>query len=144
MGKGTLVLANSGAAVTPWTIYTSIATRQLDALIQLRLAQCSKLYAGITRHADELYQALMEMESRFPEVQERFRTDLRELKAQGWHQYLESRAVKPATFRKWKQRKLQSLFGRPKPVLDPDPVCADPPRNRRVHWRITRNSKSHP
>lgn len=119
MGKGTLVLANSGVAVTPETIYTSMATRQLDALIQLRFSQCSKLYAGFTRHADELYRALLEMESRFRK-QERVRTDLKELKAQGWHQYLESRGVKPATFRKWKQRKLQSLVGPLEPVLVPE------------------------
>ena len=116
MGRGTVGLVKSGVAVTPETIYTSMATKQLDALIQLRFSQCSKLFEGFTRHADELYQALLEMESRF-QKQERFRTDLKELKAQGWHQYLESRGVKPATFRKWKQRKLQSLVGPPKPAL---------------------------
>jgi hypothetical protein len=89
--------------VTDAPDYTQMATKELDALIRSRSAQHTKLQRGVTRHEQGLYQSLSEMERRYNK-QERYRTDLKALKAPGWHQYLVSRGVQPATFRKWKSR----------------------------------------
>lgn len=114
MGKQLAIPAKSDVTVTAETKYAGMSAVELDALIKTRFAQCTKLYAGLTRNSDDLYLALAEMETRF-QKQERYRTDLKPLKSQGWHQYLESRGVRPATFRKWKNRRLLSLT-RPKAV----------------------------
>src|ERR1019366_9999306 len=102
MGKLALV-QTTGVTVTPVKTYASMSAVELDAVIQSQMAQCKKLYASLVRHADSLYEALCAMELRF-QKQERFRTDLRPLKAQSWYGYLESRGVKPSTFRQWRHR----------------------------------------
>jgi hypothetical protein len=118
MGKLALV-QTTGVTVTPVTTYASMSAVELDAVIQSQMAQCKKLYAGLVRHADSLYEALCAMELRF-QKQERFRTDLRPLRAQSWYGYLESRGVKPSTFRQWRHRRLLSLMKPPVVAVTPD------------------------
>jgi hypothetical protein len=88
----------------------------LDDFIKSQYAQCRSLFRKLERHSDTLYLALAEMETRF-QKQERFRTDLKPLKATTWHEYLQSRGVQPAAFRQWKHRKLQSLVKSATPVV---------------------------
>lgn len=118
MGKLALV-QTTGVTVTPDTTYASMSAVELDAVIQSQMAQCKKLYAGLVRHADSLYEALCAMELRF-QKQERFRTDLRPLRAQSWYGYLESRGVKPSTFRQWRHRRLLLLMKPPVVAVPPD------------------------
>ena len=91
-----------GGDVTP-DCYSALPTKRLDAFIKSHVSGCERLQGNLTRHSTELYCALQVMEGRY-EKQERFRTDIKELKAPGWHQYLKSRGVEPSTYRKWKQR----------------------------------------
>jgi hypothetical protein len=76
----------------------------LDNLIKAQHAQCKALNSKLERNLETLYLALEEMERRF-EKQQRYRTDLKPLKAPTWHGYLQSRGVQPAAYRQWKSRR---------------------------------------
>ncbi len=106
----------TAVTVTPVTTYAGMSASVLDDFIKSQYAQCKSLYRKLEQNSDTLYLALAEMETRF-QKQERFRTDLKPLKATTWHQYLQSRGVQPAAFRQWKHRKLQSLVKSATPVV---------------------------
>ncbi|MGD0510735.1 MAG: hypothetical protein ABSA33_02745 [Candidatus Micrarchaeaceae archaeon] len=94
MGKS--ALAKTTAAVTGMTTvtpdYKTMTAIALDNLIKAQHAQCKALYSKLERNSETLYLALEEMERRF-ERQQRYRTDLKPLKAPTWHGYLQSRGV---------------------------------------------------
>jgi len=81
---------------------------ELDAYIQSRALRCSKHVDGFRRRATELYIALIEMERRYNK-QQGARSDLHELPAKTWTEYVESSGVNPATYRKWKSRLNNSM-----------------------------------
>ena len=116
---GVTVTPDDGGMPSQLNSYSSMAWSNLDCYIKERVEDCTKLYEAVNKKASELLPALLEMESRFVK-QERARTDLHELFAQGWHKYLESCGIKPATFRKWKSRsatmkQLHAMVEPPKP-----------------------------
>ena len=86
----------------------TLSAVELDAYIQSRALRCSKHVAGFRRRATELYTALIEMERRYNK-QQGARSDLHELPAETWTQYVESSGISPATFRKWKSRLNNSM-----------------------------------
>lgn len=114
--KQGVAIQKTAVTVTPVTTYARMSASVLDDFIKSQYAQCRSLYCKLERNSDTLYLALAEMETRF-QKQERFRTDLKPLKATTWHQYLQSRGVQPAAFRQWKHRKLQSLVKSATPVV---------------------------
>ena len=106
MGKSALVKATAAVTVTPAN-YAGMTATALDNLIKAQHTQCKALYSKLERNSETLYLALEEMERRF-EKQQRYRTDLKPLKAPTWHGYLQSRGVQPAAYRKWKSRRNQA------------------------------------
>jgi hypothetical protein len=102
MGKSALV-KTSGVTLSQVN-YAGMTATALDNLIKAQHTQCKALYSKLERNSETLYLALDEMERRF-EKQQRYRTDLKPLKAPTWHGYLQSRGVQPAAYRKWKSRR---------------------------------------
>ena len=80
-----------------------LSSVELDAYIMSRARRCERYVAGFARRVSELYLALFEMESRFNK-QQGARTDLKDLPAQTWMEYVESSGVSPDAYRKWKSR----------------------------------------
>ena len=127
MGKSALVKASAG--VTQMTIvtpanYAGITATALDNLIKAQHAQCKALYSKLERNSETLYLALEEMERRF-EKQQRYRTDLKPLKAPTWHGYLQSRGVQPAAYRKWKSRRSKATPAAPVVVPETSVVASE-------------------
>jgi hypothetical protein len=96
-----------------------MTTKELDDLIVMSVAACGSHVEKLNNEVRErLYPALLEMEKRYNKKQGA-RSDLKALEADGWHEYLESRGVTPATFRKWKSRnavkELEGYLLQPKP-----------------------------
>ena len=86
----------------------SLSPVELDAYIQSRALRCSMHVNGFRRRATELYTALIEMERRYNK-QQGARSDLHELPAKTWTEYVESSGINPATYRKWKSRLNNSM-----------------------------------
>jgi hypothetical protein len=114
MGRNSQQLAKTTPVtvtpVTPVNLYAKMSTGKLDGYIRTQNKKCAKQYQTFARNADELYFALAEMEQRFNKKCGA-RTDIKKLGVPGWHEYLESRGVKPDAFRQWKHRRaLQALI----------------------------------
>jgi hypothetical protein len=102
-------LAMVETAVTVTAVnYAEMTATALDEVIKSHNALCRALYSKLERNSETLYLALEEMERRF-EKQQRYRTDLKPLKAQTWHGYIQSRGVQPAAYRQWKSRRNKAL-----------------------------------
>jgi hypothetical protein len=96
------------AKSTPVTVtqvkkLADLTSVELDALIKDRAKRCERHVAGFARRVSELYLALFEMEGRFNK-QQGARSDLKELPAQTWTDYVEASGVSPDAYRKWKSR----------------------------------------
>jgi len=107
-------LAESRPAIATYVTVTqvkglkSLSPVELDAYIQSRALRCSMHVNGFRRRATELYTALIEMERRYNK-QQGARSDLHELPAKTWTEYVESSGINPATYRKWKSRLNNSM-----------------------------------
>jgi len=102
-------LAELGSAIATYVTVTQVTkladltSVELDAYIRDRAVRCERYVAGFARRVSELYLALLEMEGRFNK-QQGARTDLKELSAQTWTEYVESSGANPDAYRKWKSR----------------------------------------
>jgi uncharacterized damage-inducible protein DinB len=94
--------------VTQVTKLADLTSVELDALIKDRAKRCERHVAGFARRVSELYLALFEMEGRYTK-QQGARTDLKELPAQTWTDYVEASGVSPDAYRKWKSRMNESM-----------------------------------
>src|SRR6266702_3055919 len=106
-----------------------MTTPDLDAVVVASMKACGGHVEQLNKEVRErLYPALLEMERRF-DKQQGARTDLKVLDVQGWHEYLESRMVNPATFRSWKSRnavkELEGYLLPPKPKKKKKPVSPE-------------------
>jgi len=93
----------TSVTVTQVKKLSDLSSVELDAYIKDRARRCERHVAGFTRRVSELYLALLEMEGRFNK-QQGARTDLKELHAQTWTEYVEASGANPDAYRKWKSR----------------------------------------
>lgn len=112
--KEAQVSADPRAALLPAATATYVTVTQvkklahltsveLDAYIRDRAVRCERHVAGFARRVSELYLALFEMESRFTK-KPGARTDLKQLSAQTWTEYVEGSGANYDSYRKWKSR----------------------------------------
>jgi len=88
---------------------TDLTDAELDARIRKSMDKCERHHHAFLKEVKEsLYPALLEMESRY-EKQQGARSDLHELLAQTWHEYLVSVGLPPGTFRSMKSRMNSAL-----------------------------------
>lgn len=95
--------ATSGTTVTQVQKLADLTSVELDAYIKDRALRCQRHVAGFARRASELYLGLFEMEGRFAKRQGA-RTDLKELSAQTWTEYVEGSGANYDSYRKWRSR----------------------------------------
>lgn len=107
-GVGPANSTQTSVTVTQVKGLKHLSAVELDAYIQSRALRCSKHVDGFRRRATELYIALIEMERRYNK-QQGARSDLHELPAKTWTEYVESSGINPATYRKWKSRLNNSM-----------------------------------
>jgi hypothetical protein len=101
---GALVPAKSTpVTVTQVIKLADLTSVELDAYIKDKALRCQRHVAGFTRRAAELYLALFEMEGRFNK-QQGARTDLKQLSAQTWTEYVGGSGANYDSYRKWKSR----------------------------------------
>ena len=107
-----------------WTYinYADMPAPSLDTYIRRRSMFFNLLPKLVNKRAAELAPALLEMERRYNK-QPGARTEIHELAAPGWHEYLKSVGVNPSTFRTWKRgyalKRLEAMVvdpTKPKPV----------------------------
>ena len=94
---------STSVTVTQVKKLADLTSAELDAYIKDRAVRCERHVAGFARRVSELYLALFEMEGRFNK-QQGARTDLKELPAQTWTEYVEASGASPDAYRKWKSR----------------------------------------
>lgn len=94
---------STSVTVTQVTKLADLSSVELDAYIKDRASRCERHVTGFARRVSELYLALLEMEGRYNK-QQGARTDLKELPAQTWTEYVEASGVNPDAYRKWKSR----------------------------------------
>jgi len=86
-----------------------MSSTELHTHIHKSVGECKGHYDAFCKEASgSLYPALLEMESRF-QKQQGARTDLHELPAPTWDEYLRCVGVAPGTFRSWKSRMNSTL-----------------------------------
>ncbi len=93
----------TSVTVTQVKKLANLTSIELDAYIKDKALRCQRHVAGFARRATELYLALFEMEGRFNK-QQGARTDLKELLAQTWTEYVEGSGANYDSYRKWKSR----------------------------------------
>lgn len=96
----TTVTCHTGQKATKLADLSSV---ELDSYIKDRADECQRYVDGFARSVSELYLALFEMESRYTK-QRGARTDLKELSAQTWTEYVENSGANYDSYRKWKSR----------------------------------------
>jgi hypothetical protein len=100
--------------------FTKIPSTDIRTYIQGGMVECADLYGKLSRKWSDIYAAACEVERRF-EKRPGARNDTNELHVTGWEAFLEECGIKPATFRKWRQRAaaamkpLESFVDPPKP-----------------------------
>jgi hypothetical protein len=100
--------------------FTKIPSTDIRTYIQGGMVECADLYGKLSRKWSDIYAAAYEVERRF-EKRPGARNDTNELHVTGWEAFLEECGIKPATFRKWRQRAaaamkpLESFVDPPKP-----------------------------
>lgn len=80
-----------------------LTSAELDAYIKDRASRCQRHVNGFARRVSELYLALFEMEARFNK-QQGARTDLKELTAHTWTEYVQGSGASYDAYRQWKSR----------------------------------------
>jgi hypothetical protein len=93
----------TSVTVTQVTKLADLSSAELDAYIKDRAVRCERHVAGFARRVSELYLALFEMEGRFNK-QQGARTDLKELPAKTWTEYVQGSGANYDNYRKWKSR----------------------------------------
>jgi len=103
-GPSTCVARNTGCPV-----FAAMSNADLHLHIGKNVEECKGHYTALQKAIlESLYPALLEMESRY-EKQQGARSDLHELLAQTWHEYLVSVGLPPGTFRSMKSRMNSAL-----------------------------------
>jgi hypothetical protein len=103
-----------------------MSSLEIQAYIKSDMAECANLYGALTRKWSDIYAAACEVERRF-EKRPGARNDINELHVAGWEEFLEECGIKPATFRKWRQRSAAAM----KPLesfVDPPELNGPKPR----------------
>lgn len=117
--RAALVPATSSSVTVPQVAkLADLSSAELDAYIKDRAVRCERHVAGFARRVSELYLALFEMEGRFNK-QQGARTDLKELSAQTWTEYVEGSGANYDAYRKWKSR-MNAATKQLGTVVDPD------------------------
>jgi hypothetical protein len=100
--------------------FTNIPSTYIRTYIKRGMVECADLYGKLSSKWSDIYAAACEVERRF-EKRPGARNDVNELRVTGWEEFLEECGIKPATFRKWRQRAaaaikpLESFVDPPKP-----------------------------
>jgi hypothetical protein len=90
---------------------SALSSAELDKIVIKGLRRVSVVTKILNRDLRlRLLPALLELEFRFVK-QQGTRNDLRELRVEGWHDYLKSRHITPARYRQWKSRNKAALKG---------------------------------
>jgi hypothetical protein len=110
-----------------------MSSLEIQAYIKSDMAECANLYGALTSKWSDIYAAACEVERRF-EKRPGARNDINELHVAGWEAFLEECGIKPATFRKWRQRTAAAM----KPLES----FVDPPKLKESKPRLSKSKKS--
>jgi hypothetical protein len=113
MGNADSLAGVGTAKSTPVTVtqvkkLADLTSVELDGYIKDKAIRCQRHVAGFARRSAELYLGLYEMEGRFNK-QQGARTDLNELTAKTWTEYVEGSGANYDAYRKWKSRMNESM-----------------------------------
>ena len=96
--KGTSVTCHVGCPD-----FAEMSSVDIKQFVQTTMVECADHYDALGRKSSYIYAALCEVERRFGK-RPGARNDIHELHVNGWEDFLSECGVKPATFRKWRQR----------------------------------------